>query len=41
MAVINIFGTWTNFTMDLSNQKQREEFWKGKVPKDATKILKQ
>ncbi len=38
MAVKNFFGNWTNFTMDLGNQKQREEFWKGKVPKGAIKL---
>lgn len=38
MAVKNIFGQWTNFTMDLGDKKQREEFWAGKVPKAATKL---
>jgi hypothetical protein len=38
MAVKNFFGIWTNFTMDLGDQKQREEFWEGKVPKNATKL---
>jgi len=38
MAVKNIFGQWTNFTMDLGDKKQREEFWSGKVPKNATKL---
>ncbi len=38
MAVKNFFGNWTNFKMDLGDHKQREEFWKGKVPKDATKL---
>ena len=38
MAVKNIFGQWTNFTMDLGDKKQREEFWTGKVPKAATKL---
>ena len=38
MAVRNFFGKWTNFTMDLGNQKQREEFWKGNVPKDVTRL---
>lgn len=38
MAVRDFFGNWTNFTMDLGNQKQREEFWKGNVPKDVTKL---
>lgn len=35
MAVRNIFGNWTNFTMDLGDQGQRKEFWAGKVPKNA------
>jgi len=38
MAVRNFFGNWINFTMDLGDQKQREEFLKGKVPKEATKL---
>ena len=38
MSVKNIFGKWTNFTMDLGDKKQREEFWSGKVPKNATKL---
>ncbi len=38
MSVKNIFGNWTNFTMDLGNKKQREEFWAGKVPKAAKKL---
>ena len=38
MAVKNIFGKWTNFKMDLGDKKQREEFWLGKVPKNATKL---
>ena len=38
MAVKNIFGRWTNFTMDLGDTNQREEFWAGKVPKAATKL---
>jgi hypothetical protein len=38
MAVKNILGNWTNFTMDLGDKKQREEFWEGKVPKNSTKI---
>ncbi|MBK9248086.1 MAG: hypothetical protein IPM69_08245 [Ignavibacteria bacterium] len=38
MAVKNFFGNWTNFTMDLGDQKQREEFWAGNVPKKATKL---
>ena len=37
MAVKNIFGKWTTFTMDLGDIKQREEFWAGKVPKNANK----
>ncbi len=38
MATIDALGNWTNFTIDLGDKKQREEFWKGKVPKNATKI---
>lgn len=38
MSVRNIFGNWTNFTMDLGDKKQREEFWAGKVPKSAKKL---
>ncbi len=38
MAIKNFFGNWTNFRMDLGDPKQREEFWKGKVPTDATKL---
>lgn len=38
MAVRNFQGKWTNFTMDLGDKKQREEFWAGNVPKNA-KIL--
>ncbi|MGE0021867.1 MAG: hypothetical protein AB7S72_19515 [Draconibacterium sp.] len=38
MSVKNIFGKWTNFKMDLGNKKQREEFWAGNVPKNATKL---
>jgi hypothetical protein len=37
MAVKNIFGMWKNFTMDLADKEQREEFWMGKVPKNAKK----
>lgn len=38
MSVKNIFGKWTNFTMDLGDKKQREEFWAGNVPKDAKRV---
>ena len=38
MAVKNFFGNWTNFTMNLGDQRQREEFWKGSVPKGAIKL---
>jgi len=38
MAVIDFFGNWTNFTMDLGAQIQRQEFWEGIVPKGATKL---
>ncbi|MBP6004018.1 MAG: hypothetical protein KA746_11335 [Pyrinomonadaceae bacterium] len=37
-SVRNFFGKWTNFTMDLGDQKQREEFWSGKVPKGAIRL---
>jgi hypothetical protein len=37
MAIKNLFGNWINFTMDLGDQKQREEFWKGNIPKEARK----
>ena len=38
MAVKTLFGNWTNFRMDLGDLKQREEFWKGKVPRGAKKL---
>ena len=38
MAVRTIFGGWKKFEMNLGDKKQREEFWKGKVPKNAIKI---
>ena len=38
MAVRNMLGQWVNFRMDLGDQKQREDFWNGKVPKGAVKI---
>jgi hypothetical protein len=38
MAVKNLFGKWTTFTMDLGDKKQREEFWAGNVPKNARKL---
>jgi len=38
MSVKNFLGHWTNFTMDLGDQRQREEFWQGKVPKGAIKL---
>jgi len=38
MAVKNFFGKWINFTMDLGDKKQREEFWVGIVPKNAKKL---
>jgi hypothetical protein len=37
MAVKTMFG-WSKFIMDLGNQEQRVEFFKGKVPKTAKKI---
>lgn len=37
MAVKNMFGKWTNFTMDLGDQGQRAEFWAGNVPENARK----
>ncbi len=38
MAVKNLFGNWTNFTMDLGDTKQREEFLAGNIPKNAKKL---
>lgn len=38
MAIINQFGHWSNFTMDLGDQKQREEFCEGKIPEKSTKL---
>lgn len=38
MAVHDSDGQWIRFTMELGSKKQREEFWQGKVPKDATKL---
>jgi len=38
MAIKNLFANWMKFTMDLGDQKQREEFWKGNVPKNSRKI---
>jgi hypothetical protein len=38
MSVRNLWGQWENFTMDLGDLKQREEFWKGEVPNGATKL---
>ncbi|MCK4257975.1 MAG: hypothetical protein KAX49_03305 [Halanaerobiales bacterium] len=38
MAVLNLFGNWISFEMDLENQKHREAFWAGKVPKGVRKI---
>jgi len=38
MAVKNFFGKWINFTMDLGDKKQREEFLAGNVPKNAIKL---
>jgi len=38
MSVKNIFGSWTNFIIDLGDKKQREEFWAGKVPKASKKL---
>jgi hypothetical protein len=37
-AVRNFLGQWNNFKMDLGDQKQREEFWEGNVPKGAIKL---
>jgi hypothetical protein len=31
-------GKWTRFTMELGDENQREEFWKGKVPKGAVRL---
>jgi hypothetical protein len=38
MAVMNKTGHWENFCMDLGNEKQREQFWEGKVP-NGVKII--
>jgi hypothetical protein len=38
MAVKNVLGKWTRFEMDLGDNEQREEFWKGKVPKGVRRI---
>jgi hypothetical protein len=38
MSVRNLFGNWTNFRMNLGDQKQRETFWNGKVPNNATRL---
>lgn len=38
MAIRNQFGQWSNFTMDLCDQKQREEFCEGKIPEKSRKL---
>jgi hypothetical protein len=38
MAVHDGAGEWIRFTMDLADEKQREEFWQGKVPKGAVRL---
>lgn len=38
MAVRNLFGQWTRFTMDLGNREQRKQFFDGKVPKGSVKV---
>ncbi len=38
MSVKNFFGKWINFTMDLGDKKQRDEFQAGNIPKDAKRI---
>jgi len=38
MSVKNFLGQWNNFTMNLGDRQQREEFWQGKVPKGAIKL---
>lgn len=38
MAVLNEAGVWEKFIMDLAEHEQREEFFKGKVPKGAKRI---
>jgi hypothetical protein len=37
-AVRNMFGKWQNFTMDLGDKMQRQEFMNGKVPKNAKRL---
>ena len=37
-AVKNFWGQWTNFKMDLGDINQREDFFKGNLPKGATKL---
>jgi hypothetical protein len=39
-AVRNWFGLWDKFTIDLGNERQRQEFQSGKVPKKAKLIKK-
>ena len=38
MAVHDGDGKWTRFTMELGDEKQREEFFQGKVPKGALRL---
>lgn len=38
MAVHDGDGQWIRFAMDLGDEKQREEFWEGKVPGGATRL---
>ena len=37
-AVLDIFGNWKKFTMDLGDITQRKEFKNGKVPKNAIRL---
>lgn len=37
-AVLNAKGEWENFTMELSDKAQQEDFLNGKVPAGATRV---
>jgi hypothetical protein len=38
MAILNDHGEWTNFTMELNDKEQREEFWQSKIPTNAIRM---
>ena len=38
MALLNMWGKWIKFKMDLSDESQRKEFMAGRVPKSAELI---